>query len=81
MAVLPLLAVVYLAFIGLGLADGAFGVAWPAMRADLAAPLEAAGAVTLLAGACSTASSVASGRVLARLTATEAQNRLAPGRG
>lgn len=67
MAATLLLAIVYVAFVGLGLADGAFGVAWPAMRAELGAPLAAAGAVSLVAGACSTASSVASGRVLGRL--------------
>ena len=40
---LVLLAIIYLAFVSLGLPDGVFGVAWPAMRAGLEAPLEAAG--------------------------------------
>ncbi len=62
-----LLAIVYAAFVSLGLPDGAIGVAWPAMRAELGLPLEALGLVTILATAGSAASGFASGRVLARL--------------
>lgn len=62
-----LLAIVYAAFVSLGLPDGALGVAWPAMRAELGLPLEALGLVTVLATAGSAASGFASGRVLARL--------------
>lgn len=62
-----LLAIVYAAFVSLGLPDGALGVAWPAMRAELGLPLEALGLVTVLATTGSAASGFASGRVLARL--------------
>jgi fucose permease len=62
-----LLAVVYAAFISLGLPDGALGVAWPAMRAELGQPLEALGLVTVLLTLGSALSGFASGRVLARL--------------
>ena len=61
-----LLAVVYLAFVSLGLPDSVLGVAWPAMRADFGRPLEAAGLVTLIITACSAACGFASGRVLQR---------------
>lgn len=67
MAHIALLAVIYVAFISLGLPDGVLGVAWPAMRATLAQPLEAAGLVTLIVTACSALSSFASGAVLQRL--------------
>ncbi len=66
-----LLAVVYLAFISLGLPDSVLGVAWPAMRGDFARPLEAAGLVTIIITACSAASGFASGQVL-RLLGTGA---------
>ncbi|MBN1241373.1 MAG: MFS transporter [Spirochaetales bacterium] len=62
-----LVAVVYAAFISLGLPDGATGVAWPAMRATLAQPLEALGLVSLVGTIGSALSGFASGRVLARL--------------
>ena len=61
-----LLAVVYLAFISLGLPDSVLGVAWPAMRADFGRPVEAAGLVTLIITACSAACGFASGRLLQR---------------
>jgi len=64
MAPLLLLLTVYLAFVGLGLPDGVFGVAWPALRAELRVPLEVGGAVALVGGVCSVASSVASGWLL-----------------
>jgi len=62
-----LLVLVYAAFVSLGLPDGALGVAWPAMRADLGQPLEALGIVTLLWLASSALSGFAAGAVLARL--------------
>jgi fucose permease len=64
---LLLLAVIYLAFVSLGLPDSVFGVAWPAMRLDWREPVEAAGLVTLLITACSALSGFASGYVLRRL--------------
>ncbi len=62
-----LLALVYGAFISLGLPDGVLGVAWPAMRSGLGQALEAAGLITFILTACSAASGFASGMVLARL--------------
>ncbi|MFZ5897149.1 MAG: MFS transporter [Myxococcota bacterium] len=59
-----LLALMYAAFVSLGLPDGAFGVAWPAMRAELGQPLEALGLVTLLWTTCSALSGLVSARVL-----------------
>jgi fucose permease len=62
-----LLALVYAAFISIGLPDGMFGVAWPPMRADFAAPLASAGWVTVVMTSASAVSGFASGWVLARL--------------
>jgi len=42
-----LLAIIYLAFISLGLPDGVLGVAWTTMRLDLNQPLAALGLVTI----------------------------------
>lgn len=61
-----LLAVIYLAFISLGLPDSTLGVAWPGFRAAIGAPLEAAGLVAVVLTVCSAASSVASGYVTRR---------------
>lgn len=60
---LLLLALIYLAFISLGLPDSVLGVAWPAMRLQFGLPLEAAGAITSTLTICS----ALSGFVLARL--------------
>ncbi len=62
-----IVAVVYAAFVSLGLPDGATGVAWPAMRSTLGQPLEALGLVSLIGTIGSALSGFASGRVLARL--------------
>ncbi len=64
-----LLALIYLAFISLGLPDGVLGVAWPAMRTGLAQPIEAAGLITMVVTGCSALSGFASGWVLQRLHA------------
>ena len=61
-----LLAVIYIAFISLGLPDSVLGVAWPSMRATLGQPLQAAGLITLVVTTCSASSSLASGAVLKR---------------
>ena len=37
-----LLAVIYIAFIGLGIPDSLFGAAWPAIYTELSLPLSAA---------------------------------------
>jgi fucose permease len=62
-----LIPVIYLAFISLGLPDSVLGVAWPAMRLSLGAPLEAAGLIALILTSCAAISSVASGFVTRRL--------------
>ncbi|GHV30910.1 MFS transporter [Synergistales bacterium] len=61
-----LLAVIYLAFIGLGLPDAILGAAWPAMRFDIGAPLSAAGTVSLTICFGTILSSLISGRVIYR---------------
>ena len=61
-----LLAVIYLAFISLGLPDALLGSAWPAMRVDLAAPLSGAGMLALLISACTVVSSLLSDRLTRR---------------
>lgn len=43
-----LLAIIYLAFISLGLPDSLLGSAWPQMHTDLQAPISSAGLVTML---------------------------------
>ena len=67
MAHTTLLAIIYLAFISLGLPDSVLGVAWPFMRISLDQPLAAAGLITLTLTACSAVSSMASAAVLKRL--------------
>lgn len=62
-----LLALVYLAFISLGLPDGMLGVAWPFMRADLGQPMAAVGAITITMTVCSATSSLLAGSVVHRL--------------
>lgn len=64
-----LLALVYISFISLGLPDGVLGVAWPAMRAALNQPVEAAGLVTMVLTSCAALSGFASGPVLRRFSA------------
>lgn len=55
-----LLAVIYLAFISLGLPDALLGSAWPAMHADLGAPVSAMGVITMIISAGTICSSLAS---------------------
>lgn len=62
-----LLIVIYMAFISLGLPDASFGVAWPLFRADIGAPLEAAGLLSVVLTACSALSALSSGWVNKRL--------------
>jgi fucose permease len=61
-----LIPVIYIAFISLGLPDSVLGVAWPAMRHSLGAPLEAAGLIALILTSCSAISSLSSGFVTKR---------------
>lgn len=66
MAHFLLLVVIYIAFVSLGLPDGALGVAWPAMRADFGQPLAAVGLITIIMTVCGGLSALFSGRVIAR---------------
>ena len=43
-----LLAVIYVAFISLGLPDAMLGAAWPSMSQDLGAPLPWAGGISMV---------------------------------
>ena len=43
-----LLAVIYVAFISLGLPDAMLGAAWPSMSQDLGAPLSWAGGISMV---------------------------------
>jgi fucose permease len=62
-----LLAVIYFAFISLGLPDSVLGVAWPTIRVTLGQPLEAAGMITFVLTVCGAISSFSSAFVLKRL--------------
>jgi fucose permease len=64
---LALLAIIYLAFVSLGLPDGVLGVAWTAMRVDLNQPLAAVGLLTITLTASSGLSTLFSGRILKTL--------------
>ncbi|WP_026293701.1 MFS transporter [Saccharibacillus kuerlensis] len=61
------LIVIYLAFISLGLPDSLLGAAWPVMRPDLGAPLEAAGMLAMIVAGGTIVSSLASGRLIDKL--------------
>ncbi|UUZ79088.1 MFS transporter [Paenibacillus sp. P26] len=60
------LAVIYLAFISLGLPDSLLGSAWPVMQPELGAPLETAGLLFMVIAVGTIVSSLASGAVLKR---------------
>ena len=62
-----LLAVIYIAFVSLGLPDSVLGVAWPAMRLTFNEPLQSAGLVTFILTLSSAISSFANAAVLRRL--------------
>ena len=62
-----LLAVIYIAFIGLGIPDSLFGAAWPAIYTELSLPLSAANFVTVLTSAGTILSSLLSARLIRRL--------------
>lgn len=63
---MALLAIIYMAFVSLGLPDGVLGLAWPSMRSSLEQPIETLGLVTFLLASCSALSGFAGGHVLAR---------------
>lgn len=62
-----LLAVIYLAFISLGLPDSLLGSGWPVMHVDLGAPLSAAGLVAMLIAGSTILSSLFSDAVTSKL--------------
>ena len=64
-----LLALIYLAFIGLGLPDSLLGSAWPVMHAQLGADTSYAGIVTMIFAAGTIISSLLSDRITRRLGA------------
>ena len=61
-----LIAIIYLAFISLGLPDSLLGSAWPVMRLELNAPLSLAGVVTMIICGGTILSSLASERITRR---------------
>ncbi|MBQ9071227.1 MAG: MFS transporter [Clostridia bacterium] len=64
-----LLALIYLAFISLGLPDSLLGSAWPIMRADLGAPLSAAGVISMIIAGGTIVSSLFSDKLTKKLGA------------
>lgn len=62
-----LLVVIYVAFIGLGLPDTILGAAWPLMQTDLAAPLSAAGILSIIVSAGTIISSLITPTLMRRL--------------
>ncbi len=61
-----LLICIYMAFIGLGLPDGLLGAAWPTIQTDIAAPLSAAGIVSVIITVGTIISSLLSDRLTRR---------------
>ena len=64
-----LLALIYLAFISLGLPDSLLGTAWPVMHIELSAPLYCAGIVSMIVCAGTIVSSLLSERLTKRFGA------------
>ena len=64
-----LLAVVYLAFISLGLPDSLLGAAWPSMQAQLGVPVSSAGVISTIIALGTVVSSLQSDRLTRKLGA------------
>ncbi len=64
-----LLAIIYIAFISLGLPDALLGAGWPAMHGELDVPVAFAGIVSMIIAAGTIVSSLASERLTRRLGA------------
>jgi len=64
-----LLAIIYIAFISLGLPDSLIGAGWPVMQQDLGVPVAFAGIVTMIIAGGTILSSLASERVTRRFGA------------
>ena len=62
-----LLAVIYLAFVSLGLPDSLLGAAWPSMYVEFGVPVSCAGVLSMIISLCTTISSLLSGRLNRRL--------------
>ena len=64
-----LIAIIYMAFISLGLPDGLLGAAWPVMQGELAAPESYAGIVSMIISGGTILSSLFSDKITRRLGA------------
>lgn len=64
---LALLIVIYIVFISLGLPDGLFGSAWPAIRDDMGAPLELGGVIAVLFTSMTIVSSLMTTAIVRRI--------------
>lgn len=64
-----LLAIIYVAFISLGLPDSLLGSGWPAMYASLGVPISFAGIISMIIAGCTIISSLLSDRLTARFGA------------
>lgn len=62
-----LLALIYLAFISLGLPDSLLGSAWPVMQGELQVPLSFAGVITMIIAGGTIVSSLFAARVICKL--------------
>lgn len=58
-----LLAIIYLAFISLGLPDSLLGSCWPVMHTELSVPVSYMGIITILASGCTIISSLVSNKL------------------
>ncbi len=61
-----LLAIIYMAFVSLGLPDSLLGSAWPVMQGELSVPLSSVGLLTMLISGCTIISSLFADRVIHR---------------
>lgn len=59
-----LLAIIYMAFISLGLPDSLLGSAWPVMQGELSVPLSSVGLLTMLISGCTIVTSLFADRVI-----------------
>ena len=64
-----LLAIIYMAFISLGLPDGLLGAAWPVMHGELAVPESYAGIISMIISGGTIISSLFSDKITRRLGA------------
>lgn len=62
-----LIAVIYLAFVSLGLPDSLLGAAWPVMHTDVGASVSSAGIITMIISVCTIASALLTGKLVSRL--------------